>query len=89
MGLALSELIVQVMEMTEERDCFDWTHTMFEHLAVVAIHYVDQRATRVNEIIKRLNQRVRVSLTLMANQSHFCSFYQSAKISLPLYFCIE
>uniref|UniRef100_A0A158R710 Mediator of RNA polymerase II transcription subunit 23 n=1 Tax=Taenia asiatica TaxID=60517 RepID=A0A158R710_TAEAS len=57
-GLAISELIFSVMEITEEEKCTDWTVRIFSHLAGLVICFVVDRVVRLNDIISKLNSKV-------------------------------
>lgn len=57
-GLAISELIFSVMEITEEEKCTDWTARIFSHLAGLVICFVVDRVVRLNDIISKLNSKV-------------------------------
>ena len=39
-GLAISELIYSLMEITEEEKCLDWTGRIFNHLAGLVTRFV-------------------------------------------------
>ncbi|CUT99567.1 Mediator of RNA polymerase II transcription [Echinococcus multilocularis] len=57
-GLAISELIFSVMEITEEEKCTDWTIRIFSHLAGLVICFVIDRVVRLNDIISELNSKI-------------------------------
>ncbi|KAL5106209.1 Mediator of RNA polymerase II transcription subunit 23 [Taenia crassiceps] len=57
-GLAISELIFSVMEITEEEKCTDWTARIFSHLAGLVICFVVDRVVRLNDIISKLNSKI-------------------------------
>ncbi len=57
-GLAISELIFSVMQITEETKCVSWTMNMLGHLADLVICFVVDRIVRLNDIITKLNAKV-------------------------------
>ena len=63
LGLAISELIYSVMEITEEEKCIDWTGRIFSHLAGLVIRFVVDCIVRLSDIISKLNTKVRNMLT--------------------------
>ncbi|VDM17460.1 unnamed protein product [Hydatigera taeniaeformis] len=69
-GLAVSELIFSVMEITEEEKCTEWTARIFSHLAGLVICFVVDRVVRLNDIISKLNSKVGIRIN-----SSFTAFF--------------
>uniref|UniRef100_A0A5K3FUZ1 Mediator of RNA polymerase II transcription subunit 23 n=2 Tax=Mesocestoides corti TaxID=53468 RepID=A0A5K3FUZ1_MESCO len=57
-GLAISELIFSVMEITEAEKRTDWTIKVFGHLADLVICFVVDRIVRLDDIITKLNSKI-------------------------------
>ena len=64
-GLAISELIYSLMEITEEEKCLDWTGRIFNHLAGLVTRFVVDYIVRLSDIITELSAKVAAFLLLV------------------------